>query len=208
VHVDGAFGLWAATSPRHRHLLAGAELADSWVTDCHKWLNLPFDSGLVFVADAAAHSAAFAQSTSYSVPLGGLRNQKDWNPEWSRRGRGFAAYAAIRALGRDGIGALVERCCDHATRLVRGIGALNGAELVADPIVNQGLVRFLGRDGDHDAQTDRVIARVQEKGEAWFGGATWRGMRVMRVSVCNWRTSESDVERSIASIAEALAELA
>jgi glutamate/tyrosine decarboxylase-like PLP-dependent enzyme len=207
VHIDGAFGLWVATSPRHRHLLDGAELADSWVTDGHKWLNLPFDSGLVFVADAAAHSAAFSQITSYSVPVGGLRNQKDWNPEWSRRGRGFPAYAAMRALGRTGIGELVERCCAHARRLVHGIGALPGAEIVADPIINQGLVRFLARDGDHDRRTDRVIARVQEKGVAWFGGATWRGVRVMRVSVCNWQTSERDVERSIASVGEALAEL-
>lgn len=204
VHVDGAFGLWVATSQRYRHLLSGAEQADSWVTDGHKWLNLPFDSGLVFVADAAAHSAAFSQSTSYSVPVGELRNQKDWNPEWSRRGRGFTAYAAIRALGRSGIGELVDRCCAHASRLVKSIGELSGVEVVAAPVINQGLVRFLGSDGDHDRRTDEVIARIQRQGVAWFGGATWRGMRVMRVSVCNWVTSDRDIDRTIESVREAL----
>jgi len=206
VHVDGAFGLWAATSGRYRHLLAGAEEADSWATDGHKWLNLPFDSGLVFVAHPAAHRAAFAQDTSYSVPLAKLRNQKDWNPEWSRRGRGFPVYAAIRALGRAGIGEIVERCCAHAERLVSGIGQLAGAEIVAAPVINQGLVRFLAADGNHDRATDDVIRRIQAKGVTWFGGATWRSIRVMRVSVCNWLTTDSDIEQALASIGEALAE--
>jgi glutamate/tyrosine decarboxylase-like PLP-dependent enzyme len=206
VHVDGAFGLWAATSERHRHLLSGAEKADSWATDGHKWLNLPFDSGFVFVAHPAAHRASFAQAASYSVPKEELRNQKDWNPEWSRRGRAFPAYAAIRALGRSGIGEIVSRCCDHAERLVKGIGALEGAEIVAAPTINQGLVRFLGKDGGHDRMTDEVIARIQAKGVAWFGGATWRGIRVMRVSVCNYLTTERDVDLTLASVKEALAE--
>ena len=206
VHVDGAFGLWVATSEKYRHLLEGAEQADSWATDGHKWLNLPFDCGLVFVADPAAHRAAFAQSTSYSAPVEELRNQKDWNPEWSRRGRGFVAYAAIRALGRAGIADIVERCCAHADRLVSSIGGLPAAEIVARPIINQGLVRFLSRDGNHDRQTDDVIARIQAKGVAWFGGATWQGKRVMRVSVCNWTTTERDVDATIASVREAVAE--
>jgi glutamate/tyrosine decarboxylase-like PLP-dependent enzyme len=206
IHVDGAFGLWVATSARYRHLLKGVEHADSWSTDGHKWLNLPFDSGLVFVAHPVAHRAAFAQDTSYSVPREELRNQKDWNPEWSRRSRGFPVYAAIRALGRSGIGAIVDRCCAHADRLVRGIGALPGAEIVAVPVINQGLVRFLGSDGDHDRATDDDIRRIQAKGVAWFGGATWRGMRVMRVSVCNWLTSDDDIERTLASVRTALAE--
>ena len=205
VHVDGAFGLWVATSARYRHLLEGAELADSWATDGHKWLNLPFDSGLVFVADPAAHSAAFSQDTSYSVPVAELRNQKDWNPEWSRRGRGFPVYAAIRALGRQGIADIVERCCAHAARLVAGIGALPGAEILASPVINQGLVRFRAADGDHDRRTDAVIKRLQEGGVAWFGGVTWHGQRAMRVSVCNWLTTDHDVERSIAAVGEALA---
>jgi glutamate/tyrosine decarboxylase-like PLP-dependent enzyme len=206
VHVDGAFGLWVAASERRRHLLNGAQQADSWATDGHKWLNLPFDSGFVFVAHPSAHRGAFAQETSYSVPREELRNQKDWNPEWSRRGRGFPVYAAIRALGRSGIGEIVDRCCIHADRLVQGIGELPGAEVVAAPIINQGLVRFLSDDGDHDRVTDDVIRRIQARGVAWFGGATWRGMRVMRVSVCNWITTDRDVEQTLASVSEALAQ--
>ena len=206
VHVDGAFGLWVATSPKYCHLLAGVEQADSWVTDGHKWLNLPFDCGFVFVADEAAHRAAFAQGASYSVPTERLRNQRDWNPEWSRRGRGFTAYAAIRALGRSGIAEIVERCCAHADRLVTSIGSLAGAEILARPIINQGLVRFLAPDGNHDRRTDEVIRRIQARGVAWFGGATWRGMRVMRISVCNWATTRDDVDAAIASVADAIAE--
>lgn len=205
VHVDGAFGLWAALSERHRHLVAGVQLADSWATDGHKWLNLPFDSGLVFVADAAAHRASFAQDTSYSVPTEQVRNQKDWNPEWSRRGRGFPFYAGVRALGRAGIGAMVDRCCAHAERLVHEIGQLDGAEIVAPPVINQGLVRFLGPDGNHDAFTDKVIRRIQDDGVAWFGGVTWGGMRVMRISVCNWLTSDDDITRTVASVRKVLA---
>ena len=206
VHVDGAFGLWVATSRKYRHLLDGAEQANSWATDGHKWLNLPFDCGLVFVADPTAHRASFAQNTSYSVPTEELRNQKDWNPEWSRRARGFTAYAAIRALGRSGIAEIVDRCCACADRLVTGIGGLAGAEIVARPIINQGLVRFLAGDGDHDRRTDDVIRRIQAKGVAWFGGVTWRGMRVMRISVCNWMTSERSVDETVASVREAISE--
>jgi len=205
-HVDGAFGLWAATSERYRPLHAGVAAADSWATDGHKWLNLPFDCGFVFTAHPAAHRASFAQETSYSVPQEDLRNQKDWNPEWSRRGRGFVAYAAIRALGRSGIAAIVERCCAHTERLVRGIGALEGAEVISHPVINQALVRFLGTDGDHDRTTDEVIRLIQAKGVAWFGGATWRGSRVMRISVCNWLTSDKDIDATLANVAEVLGE--
>lgn len=206
VHIDGAFGLWVATSSKYRHLLAGAEKADSWATDGHKWLNLPFDSGQVFVAHPAPHRAAFAQDASYSLPHQELRNQKDWNPEWSRRARGFVAYAAIRALGRTGIAEIVERCCGHAHRLVAGIGKLPGAQVVAMPIINQGLVRFMASDGNHDSATDEVIRRIQLDGVAWFGGATWEGMRVMRVSVCNWMTTHDDIEQALASVAKVLDE--
>lgn len=205
VHVDGAIGLWVAASERHRHLLRGVEQAHSWATDGHKWLNLPFDSGLVFVADAAAHRAAFAQDTSYSVPTEAVRNQKDWNPEWSRRGRGFPLYAAFRALGRAGIAEIVDRCCRHAERLVSEIGRLPGVEIAAAPVINQGLVRFLSKDGRHNGFTDRVIRHIQEDGVAWFGGVTWRGMRVMRVSVSNWRTSDEDIDRTIDSVRRVLA---
>jgi len=204
VHVDGAFGLWAATTDRYRHLLLGVEHADSWATDGHKWLNLPFDSGFVFVADPAAHSAVFTQPTSYAVPAEGVRDPKDWNPEWSRRGRAFAVYAAIRSLGRSGIAEIVERCCALATALVEGVGALPGVEVLARPGINQGLVRFLDADGDHDRRTDRVIGTIQASGVTWFGGTTWRGMRAMRISVCNWRTTEADVAETIAAVAKSL----
>lgn len=204
VHVDGAFGLWAAASGRYRHLLKGADKADSWATDGHKWLNIPFDNGFVFVADPQAHSAALAQATSYSIPIEGIRNPMNWNPEWSRRARGYPVYAALRALGRRGLEDLVNRCCEHAAQLVADIGKLDGAEVLARPIINQGLVRFLGRGGAHDATTDRVIEHIQRQGRAWFGGTTWRGQRAMRVSVCNWRTTKDDVGAAVQAVAQAL----
>lgn len=215
VHVDGAFGLWAAVSPRFAHLTAGVELADSWTTDGHKWLNVPFDSGFAFVRDAGAHRAAMTTQASYlltatdvaaDVPeaTGAARDQIDWNPEWSRRGRGVPVYAVIRALGRDGVQAMIERCCDFARRLVVELGALPGAQLLAEPEINQGLVRFLADDGDHDRRTDEVIARVQASGEAWFGGTTWNGTRAMRVSVVNWRTTDRDVDRAVAAVRQVL----
>lgn len=207
VHIDGAFGLWVASSDRLRHLLSGAEQADSWVTDGHKWLNVPFDSGFAFVAHPAAHRAAMSQSASYLISVGDARDQLDWTPEWSRRGRGFPAYAAIKSLGRTGIAQLVEQCCDHAHRLVTEISTLPGAELVITPKINQGLVRFLSPDGDHDRRTDRIIEGIQAKGIAWFGGTTWQNKRVMRVSVCNWRTTDGDVDRAITSVRKILAEI-
>jgi glutamate/tyrosine decarboxylase-like PLP-dependent enzyme len=204
VHVDGAFGLWAAASDRYRHLLAGAEGADSWATDGHKWLNLPFDNGFVFVADPQAHSAALTQATSDSIPIEGIRNPMNWNLEWSRRARGYPVYAALRALGRRGIEDLVNRSCEHAARLVSEIGQLTGAEVLAYPIINQGLVRFIGRDSDPDTTTDKVIEHIQKQGLAWFGGTTWRGQRAMRVSVCSWRTTQQDVDIAIQAVKQAL----
>jgi glutamate/tyrosine decarboxylase-like PLP-dependent enzyme len=210
VHVDGAFGLWAAASPRLRAVLDGVAGADSWATDGHKWLNVPFDCGYAFVADAASHRAALSHRASYLTHDDDARDQLDWNPDWSRRARGFPTYAALRELGRDGIAAIVERCCDHARAIVAGIGSLPGAEIAWEPALNQGLVRFLDRragatDADHDRRTDEVIAAIVASGEAFLGGSTWRGRRVMRVSVCNWRTSEADVARTIAAVAAALA---
>ncbi len=205
VHVDGAFGLWAAVSDRRRSLLTGVEKADSWATDGHKLLNLPYDIGFVFVADASAHAGAFAQSTSFGVLVDNTRRQLSWNPEWSRRGRGFSVYAAIRALGREGIAAMVDRCCDLATALVEGLGTLPGAEIMARPVLNQGLIRFRAADGGHDAWTDAVAAAVQASGTAWFGSTSWQGNRAMRVSVCNWRTTEADVAVAIAAVKAAIA---
>ena len=198
-HVDGAFGLWAKASPKHRDLARGLELCDSWITDGHKYLNVPYDAGFAFVRDAEAHRAAMTLSTTYLPAGGAARDQIDWNPEFSRRARGFAAYAAIRELGREGLAALVERTCGHAQALVAGIGALPGAEVIAASGLNQGLVRF----GD-DARTDAVIAAINASGEAFFGGVTWRGRRCMRISACNWRTTEDDVARAIAAARVAL----
>ena len=197
VHVDGAFGLWAAASPAYRGYLEGIEQADSWVTDGHKWLNVPYDAGYVFTAHPAAHKAAFAQAADYVITFEGVRDAHDWGPEWSRRGRAFPTYAAIRSLGRSGIAALVEQCCRHAARLVDGIGELPGAEVLWRPRINQGLVRFLAANGDHDTRTDEIARRIQEEGTAWLGTTTWRGMRVLRVSVCNWRTTDEEVARTI-----------
>jgi aromatic-L-amino-acid decarboxylase len=208
-HVDGAFGLWAKTSPRYRDLARGLELCDSWTTDAHKYLNVPYDSGLAFVRDASAHRAAMTLSTSYLPAGGAARDQIDWNPEFSRRARGFAVYAALRELGREGVAAMVERTCGHASALVAGLAALPGVALMASPGLNQGLVRFLSpaagaTDAEHDRRTDQVIAAINAGGEAFFGGVTWRGVRCMRVSACNWRTSEADVARTLAAARTAL----
>ena len=209
-HVDGAFGLWAKASPKHRELARGLELCDSWTTDGHKYLNVPYDSGMAFVRDAEAHRAAMTLSTSYLPAGGAARDGIDWNPEFSRRARGFATYAALRELGREGIADLVERTCRHAQAITLGIGALPGAELIMASGLNQGLVRFLAPgskdDGDHDRRTEAVIAAINATGEAFFGGVTWRGRRAMRVSACNWRTTEADVARILAAVAAILAE--
>jgi glutamate/tyrosine decarboxylase-like PLP-dependent enzyme len=205
VHVDGAFGLWAAASPTHRHLVEGVELADSWATDGHKWLNVPQDSGYAFIAHPQPHRASMSHRAPYLTHDTEARDQMDWNPEWSRRARGFSTYAALRELGRNGVAALIERCCEHARSLVSGIGSLPGAEVLWRPSINQGLVRFLDpRGSDHDRRTDDVIAGINATGEAFFAGTTWRGMRAMRVSVCNWRTSDEDVRRTVSAVAKVL----
>ena len=208
VHVDGAFGLWARASPERRHLADGIEGADSWATDAHKWLNTPKDSGLAFVRDAQAHRAAMTVTASYLAPNEEARDQIDWTPDWTRRARGFAVYAALRELGRDGVAALIDRCCVHASSLALGLSALPDVELVAAPTLNQGLVRFLDPDAsseaDHDRRTDTMIQAINDTGEAFFSGATWNGRRVMRISVCNWRTSAADVQRTIEAAASAL----
>ena len=209
VHIDGAFGLWVAASERLRYLIEGVEAADSWATDGHKWLNVPFDCGFAFVADSESHRASLASRAAYITHVADARDQMDWNPEWSRRSRCFASYAAIRQLGKQGVGELVERCCKHAHSIVTGIGKLEGAELLWEPIINQGLVRFLDPEAnatteDHDRRTDEVIEKILQTGEAFFGGTTWRARRAMRVSVCNWRTSDEDVDRAIRAVAQCL----
>ena len=209
VHVDGAFGLFARASNRYESLVAGMDLADSWATDCHKWLNVPQDCGFAVVRHAQAQRRALTIHDSYFVGEQSARDEIDWTPEWSRRARGFVVYAALRALGRDGLAALIERNSDQCDALVRGIGALPLAEVVAPARLNQGLVRFLDpRSGatptDHDARTEGVIDAINRSGEAMFGGVSWGGRRAMRVCVVNWRTTEADIARTVAAVARAL----
>jgi glutamate/tyrosine decarboxylase-like PLP-dependent enzyme len=210
VHVDGAFGLWAAASPHYLHLMRGCDAADSWATDGHKWLNTPYDCGYAFVADLESHRGAMSHRAAYITHAGDARDQMDWNPEWSRRARGFSTYAAIRELGRSGVADLVDRCCRHAHAIVTGIGKLPGAEMLWEPVINQGLVRFPDpRAGatpeDHDRNTIETIAAINATGEAFFSRTTWRGRAAMRVSVSNWRTSDDDVRRTVDAVARVLA---
>jgi glutamate/tyrosine decarboxylase-like PLP-dependent enzyme len=197
VHVDGAFGLWAAASPALAGLMAGAGEADSWATDAHKWLNVPYDCGVVAVRDRAAHVAAMGMTASYLMRSGDSdRSNSDWVPEASRRGRGFAVYAALRSLGRDGVAELMERCCSLARRLGALMEAADGVEVLNDVVLNQVLLRF----GADDAVTDAVIGRVQEDGTCWVGGTRWHGEAAMRVSVSNWSTTEADIDRTADAI--------
>ncbi|HKR63794.1 MAG TPA: pyridoxal-dependent decarboxylase [Thermoanaerobaculia bacterium] len=197
VHVDGAFGLWAAASPKYAGLLEGADAADSWVTDGHKWLNVPFDCAYAFVANRDAHYGSMSHRASYLTHDAVARDAGDWTPEWSRRARSFPTYAALRFLGRNGLADLIERCCRHAYDIVTRIGELPGAEVLAVPIINQGLLRF----GD---RTDEVIAAINATGEAFFSGTTWRGKRAMRVSVVSWKTTAQDVDRVVNAVAKVL----
>jgi glutamate/tyrosine decarboxylase-like PLP-dependent enzyme len=203
LHVDGAFGLWAAASAstQRRQLVRGVERADSWATDCHKWLNVPYDSGVAFCAHPDAHRAAMAVTASYLVLQNDPRRRDavDWTPEFSRRARGFAVYAAIRSLGREGIAELVDRCCAHAQRFAEILEAA-GASILNDVVLNQVLVRF----GDGE-RTREVIERVQQDGTCWLGGTEWEGEHAMRISVSSWRTTAEDVERSASAILAAAA---
>ena len=190
----------------------GIEKADSWSVNAHKTLNVPYDCGYAFVAHPEAHRNSLSHHASYLTHADEARDQMDWNPEWSRRGRGFTTYATIRQLGRSGIAEIIDRTCGHAHALSTRIGALEGAELVWEPQINQGLVRFPApnpnaTDSEHDNRTDAVIAAIQQKGEAFFSGTTWRGKRCMRISVCNWLTTESDVNRTVASVKQVFEEI-
>jgi glutamate/tyrosine decarboxylase-like PLP-dependent enzyme len=199
VHCDGAFGLWAAVSDDLRHLVDGVERMDSWATDAHKWLNVPYDCGIAFTAHPESHSAAFSVRASYLVVSDDKREQVDWNPEFSRRARGFTVYAAIRSLGRSGIAELVERTCRHARRFAAGLEEI-GAEILNDVELNQVLFRF-----GSDAETNEALRAVQDGGEAWMSGTTWDGRAAIRISVSNWQTTSDDVERTLAAYAGQLA---
>jgi glutamate/tyrosine decarboxylase-like PLP-dependent enzyme len=200
VHVDGAFGLWAAANPATRRLMNGIEMLDSWAVDGHKWLNVPHDSGYVFCAHPAAHAAAMAHSAAYLTGQGqgGLRSPGDFVMESSRRARGFATWAALRELGRNGVADLVEHCCALARRFAHQLGSIDGVMVVNDVVLNQVLVSF----GD-DRRTDLVVEQVQRSGECWMGATTWHGRRLMRISVSNSSTTEADVDRSVIAIRNA-----
>ncbi|HEU5490316.1 MAG TPA: aminotransferase class V-fold PLP-dependent enzyme [Gaiellaceae bacterium] len=199
LHVDGAFGLWAAASPELRHLTRGVERADSWATDAHKWLNVPYDSGLAFVAHPEAHRAAMRLTAEYLVTQeSAARDQMDWTPEFSRRARGFAVYAALRSLGRSGVAELVEASCARARQFAAAVTDLPGCEVLNDVVLNQVLFRF-----EDDTTTSAMLASVQESGEAWMSGTIWDGRAAIRLSVSNWRTTEADVDRTVAAFAAA-----
>ena len=212
VHIDGAFGLWAAASKGYSHLLKGADQADSWATDGHKWLNVPYDSGFAFTAHPDAHSRAFAVRAGYLPQESEMRDQMTWTPEFSRRARGYATFAAIRELGTDGIQDLVDRLCLHARGIVDGISPHPQVEVLAYPIINQGVIRFLssaekGGDQLHDQCTVDVIDAINASGEAFFQPSVYKGMKCMRISVSGWRTNEEDVARAVKAIHQAIREV-
>jgi glutamate/tyrosine decarboxylase-like PLP-dependent enzyme len=196
VHVDGAFGLWAAASPARAHLAEGIAGADSWATDAHKWLNVPYDSGLAFVRDAGALRAAMAVTADYLPTQSEFRNPSDFTPELSRRARGVEIWAALRSLGRAGVADLVERNCRQAQRFGDRLAAA-GHRILNEVVLNQVLVTF----GDPE-KTRRVIAGVQRDGTCWVGGTVWQGQTAMRISVSSWKTTDEDVDRSAAAIVE------
>jgi glutamate/tyrosine decarboxylase-like PLP-dependent enzyme len=200
VHVDGAFGLWAAASPRYRHLVADVERADSWATDAHKWLNVPYDSGVAFVRDRDALKAAMAITADYLPTESSYRNPSDYTPELSRRARGVEIWAALSALGRGGVAALIERTCGHAAQFGRALSAA-GYDVLNDVVLNQVLVSF----GD-DAKTRRVIRAIQDEGTCWCGVTVWHGVTAMRISVSNWSTTTADVEQSLEAMLRAARE--
>jgi glutamate/tyrosine decarboxylase-like PLP-dependent enzyme len=193
VHIDGAFGLWAAASPHLAHLVDGVAEADSWATDAHKWLNVPYDSGLAFVRDPAALRAAMGQSAAYYI-AGDLREPMHYTPETSRRARGVEIWAALRSLGRAGLADLVERNCRYAGLFAAGLRSA-GYEVLNDVLLNQVVVAF----GSDDV-TRQVIAAVQQDGTCWCGGTRWRGRDAMRISVSSWATTAADVDASLAAI--------
>jgi glutamate/tyrosine decarboxylase-like PLP-dependent enzyme len=199
VHVDGAFGIWAAASPSRRSLLDGHDRADSWAFDAHKWLNVPYDCGVAACAHPDAHRAAMRLTAAYLRATGEEQNPADVTPEASRRARGVTVYAALRSLGRQGVGDLVERCCARAEQFAAAIAALPGCEVLNEVVLNQVLFRF-----EDDETTQAVLAAVQESGEAWMGGTVWNDRSAIRVSVSNWRTTEADIERTVAAFEAAL----
>jgi glutamate/tyrosine decarboxylase-like PLP-dependent enzyme len=202
VHVDGAFGLWAAASPPYRHLVVGHEAADSWSVDAHKWLNVPYDCGIAFCAHPESHRVAMSMQAAYleASPAEALRDAADWTPDSSRRARSIPVYAAIRELGSDGIAELVDRCCLLARELASSLERLPGCEILNDVVLNQVLVGFR-----NDEVTRHVLTALQGGGEAWMGGTAWQGRPAIRVSVSGWRTTGEDIARTLRAFERAVA---
>jgi len=194
LHVDGAFGLWAQVSPQYAHLVRGIERADSVSSDAHKWLNVPYDCGIVFCGDESAHRSAMSLAAAYIVATSTERDPHEFVPEESRRARGIPVYAALRSLGRHGLAEMIERNCRQARRFGEALHAA-GFEVLNDVVLNQVLVSF----GTPD-QTQAIIAAIQQDGTCWCGGTVWQGRTAMRISVSNWSTTDDDVERSIDAI--------
>ena len=204
LHVDGAFGLWAAASGSLAQHVRGLERVDSCATDAHKWLNVPYDSGLVFVAHPAAHRAAMSLNAAYLVRSADEpREPMDWVPESSRRARGFAVYAALRSLGRSGVSDLVDRCCRLARRFADRLRQEPSIRILNDVVLNQVLVRVVPVEGEADAATRAALRLVQDEQICWLGGSRWHDMDAMRISVSNWSTTEEDIDRSADSIIRA-----
>lgn len=199
VHVDGAFGLWAAAVPDRAHLVAGLGDADSWATDAHKWLNVPYDCGVAFVRDPQALQAAMAITAEYLPTQTEHRNPSDFTPELSRRARGIEVWAALRSLGRAGLADMIGRNCAQARRFAEKLSA-GGCEILNDVVLNQVLVAF----GDAE-KTKRVIQAVQDDGTCWAGGTVWQGRTAMRISVSSWATTDADVDKSVAAMLRAAA---
>src|SRR5262249_39456272 len=200
LHVDGAFGLWGAVSPELKPLLKGIELADSWATDAHKWLNVPYDSGVSICAHPEAHRAAMGSSAAYLIYSDAARDPYFYTPEFSRRARGITVYAALRSLGRKGVRDLVERCCAHARLFAELLSRDRRVKILNNVVLNQVLLRF----GDDDEITRAVISHVQEEGTCWLSGTTWHKLAAMRISVSNWSTTKQDVEMSAQAILRAV----
>ena len=202
--MDGAFGLWAAACPSRRALTQGIAAADSWATDAHKWLNVPYDSGIAIVRDGDAHRAAMGKRGAYFVRAAdAARDGHDFTPESSRRARGFALYAALLNLGRQGLAELVETHCALASRFAERLGSAAHTRILNRVVLNQVLVRFEPPGVDADAFTREVIDRVQREGTCWVGPTRWHGLDAMRISVSNWSTTREDIDRSAAAILNA-----
>jgi len=207
LHVDGAFGLWAAVSPALQPLVDGLTYADSIATDAHKWLNVPYDSGIAMTAHPESHRRALLLAAHYIVETRSERDPHEFTPEESRRARAIPIYAALRTLGRSGLRAIVERCCAHARRIAGRLAAHPRVHILNDVVLNQVLVQFVPSSGDPsqaDRFTQQVIARVQADGTCWAGGTSWQGRSAMRISFSNWSTTDEDVDRSAEAILRAI----